>query len=160
VLKLVSPGMAHKARHGGVRLHLWTEEAVRTAFHDLDVLGRTAAAGGFAVLVERQLSGIEIFVGRVRHPRLGVLVGIGPGGGDVEHEGAVRWQWGPVGPAEVAAVLPVGDAHAQAIAALVAAMESLDPQTIETNPVFLTDDGRAVVADALVETAEEMGARS
>ena len=84
VLKLVSPAMPHKAARGGVHLDLWTDDAVRAAYADLDALGRRETPERYTVLVERQLTGTELFVARVRHPRLGVLVGIGPGGGDVE----------------------------------------------------------------------------
>jgi acetate---CoA ligase (ADP-forming) len=152
VLKLVSPQIPHKADAGGVRLHLWTEEAVRKAFVDLDGLGREAAPDGHAVLVERQVDGEEVFVGVLRHPDLGPLVGLGPGGSGVERAAGVRWQWAPVGPDDVRAVLPVDGARAREIAALVAAMLQVpDASTVEVNPAILTDDGRAVVADALVE---------
>jgi len=144
VLKLVSAALPHKAEHGGVRLHLWTPAAVRTAFDALDALGRRLAPGDYTVLVERQLTGVELFVARVEHPRLGPLVGIGPGGTGVESAGGVRWQWAPVGVGELR--------HAPAaVWALVAAMGALEASTVEANPVFLTADGAAVVADALIE---------
>ena len=147
------PRLPHKAARGGVHLDLWTDDAVRAAYADLDALGRRETPERYTVLVERQLTGTELFVARVRHPRLGVLVGIGPGGGDVESAGAVRWQWGPVGVAEVrgAAGVRLGEAHAAAVAALVGAMATVGASTVEANPVFLTGDGAAVVADALIE---------
>ncbi|GAA1875048.1 acetate--CoA ligase family protein [Asanoa iriomotensis] len=153
VVKLVSPSLPHKAAHGGVRLNVWTADAVRAAYADLDALGHAVAPGGHVVLVERQLTGIEVFVGVVRHPTLGTLVGIGPGGGDVEHAGAVRWHWAPVSTADIHAALPrpATEEHATAVARLVETMTALDAPTAETNPVFLTADGRAVVADALIE---------
>ncbi|ASW55604.1 acetate--CoA ligase family protein [Plantactinospora sp. KBS50] len=151
VAKLVSPGMPHKAQHGGVRLHLWNADAVRAAFDALTAIGRRKTPDDFTILLERQVTGVELFVARIRHPRLGPLVGIGPGGSDVERSGAVRWQWGPVGAAEVRAVSGLADAHADAVAALLAAMETIPANTVEVNPVFLTDDGQAVVADALIE---------
>ncbi|BCB83062.1 acetate--CoA ligase family protein [Phytohabitans suffuscus] len=155
VAKLISKALPHKANHGGVRLGLWTGAAVRQAYEDLDALGARLAPDDHRVLVERQLAGDELFVARTRHPRLGPLVGAGPGGSNVEGARAVRWQWGPVGPDELVASGAVGPAHAEAVAALLAAMERIDAVTAETNPVFLTGDGRAVVADALIEIDPE-----
>lgn len=148
VAKLVSPSVPHKAAQGGVRLHLWTPEMVSQAFKELDALG-SRIASDHTILVEKQVSGIEVFVSRVRHRRLGPLVGIGPGGTGVEQARGVRWQWEPVGPQQIQAVLP--GAHAAALVRLVAAMARVDLPMIEVNPVILTEDGAAVVVDALAE---------
>jgi hypothetical protein len=167
VLKLASAWLPHKAAGGGLRLHLWTPEAVRTAYQDLAARGRDLPGEPARLLLERQESGPELFVGCVRHPRLGRLVGIGPGGSGVEQTRAVRWHWAPVRAADVAAASPAaGGPHAAAVARLTGRMlRLLDPDrgrpggpwpcihTVEVNPVILTEGGGAVVADALVALA-------
>jgi acyl-CoA synthetase (NDP forming) len=167
VLKLSSPRLPHKAAAGGLRLHLWTPAAVRTAYQDLAARGRDLPGEPARLLLERQVSGPELFVGCVRHPRLGRLVGIGPGGSGVEQTRAVRWHWAPVRAADVAAASPAaGGPHAAAVARLTGRMlRLLDPDrgrpggpwpcihTVEVNPVILTEGGGAVVADALVALA-------
>jgi acyl-CoA synthetase (NDP forming) len=173
VLKLSSQRLPHKAARGGVRLDLWTRAAVRAAFGALtelaDELAREQAAGPAAelageatggpaaeltgeparLLVERQAAGPELFVGAVRHDRLGVLVGIGPGGSGVEQARAVRWRWAPIAPEDVRAASGVG-ALVDVMVRLVAD-PALGVHTVETNPVILTGDGQALVADALIE---------
>jgi acyl-CoA synthetase (NDP forming) len=163
VLKLSSAWLPHKAAAGGLRLHLWTPEAVRTAYQDLAARGRDLPGEPARLLLERQESGPELFVGCVRHPRLGRLVGIGPGGSGVEQTRAVRWHWAPVRAADVIAASPAaGDRHATAVARLTGSMLRLLDRagpggpagpgihTVEVNPVILTAGGGAVVADALV----------
>jgi acyl-CoA synthetase (NDP forming) len=159
VLKLISESLPHKADQGGVKLNLWTSDAVAEAFTELSELGRELAGDSFRILVEEQLAGPEVFLGCVRHPTLGSLVGIGPGGSGVENSRAVRWQWAPLTIEDVPALIEGGplkrlsDGHVRAIvevAAVMAGLVATGPDTVETNPVILTADGRAVVADALV----------
>jgi hypothetical protein len=158
-MKLISESLPHKADRGGVKLNLWTGDAVAEAFTELSELGRELVGDSYRILVEEQLAGPEVFVGCVRHPSLGTLVGIGPGGSGVEHSRAVRWQWAPLMIEDVPALLADGllkklsDDHAQAVVDVAAVMSGLvaaGPDTVETNPVILTADGRAVIADALV----------
>jgi acyl-CoA synthetase (NDP forming) len=159
VLKLVSGRLPHKAAAGGLRLDLWTPAAVRAAFAALDATGRRLP-GRARLLLERQEAGPELFVGCVRHPRLGPLVGIGPGGHGVEQSRAVRWHWAPARAKDAASV---AGGHAAAVAGLTGAMLRLlaggEPPvtTVEANPVILTGDGRAVAVDALIELAEPAG---
>jgi acyl-CoA synthetase (NDP forming) len=159
VLKLISESLPHKAERGGVKLNLWTGGAVAQAFAELSTLGLELAGESFRILVEEQLSGPEVFVGCIRHPTLGSLVGIGPGGTGVESSRAVRWQWAPLTIGDVAALLedgklkPLSEDHMQAlvdVAAVMSGLAAAGPGTVETNPVILTAGGRAVVADALV----------
>jgi acyl-CoA synthetase (NDP forming) len=156
VLKVVSPNLAHKAAAGGLRLHLWTDTAVRAAFDDLAVVaGRHRAA---RLLVERQDRGAEIFVSCARHPSLGLLVGIGRGGTGVEEAGTVSWAWPPIGPDDVREALgpSVTEPHVTGLVDVAGGLVRLltdEPRahTAETNPVLLTPEGRTVVVDALVE---------
>jgi hypothetical protein len=156
VLKVVSPNLAHKAAAGGLRLHLWTDTAVRAAFDDLAVVaGRHRAA---RLLVERQDRGAEIFVSCARHPSLGLLVGIGRGGTGVEEAGTVSWAWPPIGPDDVREALgpSVTEPHVTGLVDVAGGLVRLltdEPRahTAETKPVLLTPEGRTVVVDALVE---------
>jgi acyl-CoA synthetase (NDP forming) len=172
VLKLVSPDLVHKARHGGVRLDLLRPDEVRSAYDALADLARHRAGtdGGWQVLVERQVRGVEVFVGATRHPGLGPIVGIGRGGVDVEEAGGVSWTWGPVTSTTVADALPPQPrlsadqerAVAEVANLLLAVVRT--PQahvrTVETNPVIVTRNGEAVVVDAylLLDPDDRQGA--
>lgn len=162
-MKVVSPLLAHKVSQGALRIDLWSEEAVREAFGELTRIGAQLSGPRFRILVERQESGEEIFLGCVRHRELGVLLGIGPGGTGVEQTKGVRWLWPPVGPGEVSEAIadrpasaPPSDAHVDGLARTAMAMawivaEHPTIHTVEANPVMLTHDGRVVVVDALIE---------
>jgi acetate---CoA ligase (ADP-forming) len=164
VMKLVGAALPHKASCGALRLNLWNDDAVRRAFDELaDVNGRVGQ--GFRILVERQESGREVFLGCVRQGELGVLVGIGPGGSNVEQTRAVRWLWPPVPEQDIREALGDGlsEPHARQLTQLANTMTLILTgqqaiQTVETNPILLTPDGRAVVVDALVELAADMSA--
>jgi acyl-CoA synthetase (NDP forming) len=78
VLKVVSPGLAHKTEMGGVKVDLTNEEDVRVGYdeivaatEDLDVEG---------IRVERFHPGLEVIVGAIVDDGFGPLVSIGLGG--------------------------------------------------------------------------------
>jgi acyl-CoA synthetase (NDP forming) len=78
VLKTAEEAIHHKTEADGVRLGLGDRDAVGAAYDDL------AARLGPRVLVQRQVSGVEVALGMVRDPLLGPLVMIAAGGTLVE----------------------------------------------------------------------------
>ena len=80
VVKVSSPGLAHKTEIGGVALDLGTPEAVAKAF--TAVIGSASAAGLTVegARVERFRPGLEVIVGAVIDPVFGPLVSVGLGG--------------------------------------------------------------------------------
>ncbi len=78
VLKTAEDEIHHKTEADGVRLGLGDRDAVGAAYDDL------AARLGPRVLVQSQLSGVEVALGIVRDPLLGPLVLVAAGGTLVE----------------------------------------------------------------------------
>jgi acetate---CoA ligase (ADP-forming) len=78
VLKTAEDEIHHKTEADGVRLGLEDRDAVGTAYDDL------AARLGPRVLVQNQLTGVEVALGIVRDPLLGPLVVVAAGGTLVE----------------------------------------------------------------------------
>jgi acetate---CoA ligase (ADP-forming) len=78
VLKTAAPGVHHKTEVDGVRLGIADVDAALAAYDDL------ASRLGPRVLVQRQLSGVEVALGIVRDPLLGPLVMVAAGGTLVE----------------------------------------------------------------------------
>ena len=80
VVKVNSPGLAHKTEVGGVALDLGTPEAVATAF---EMVIESATAAGLTVTgarVERYRPGMEVIIGGIVDPVFGKLVSVGLGG--------------------------------------------------------------------------------
>ena len=88
---------AHRTELGGVRLDLADADAVRAAAEELLEQG--------PVLVQRQLSGVEIAVGAVRDPVFGPVVMVGLGGIWVEVLGDVAFAMAPLHRAEARSLL-------------------------------------------------------
>ncbi len=78
VLKTAEEAIHHKTEADGVRLGLADGDAVGTAYDDL------AERLGPRVLVQQQVSGVEVALGIVRDPLLGPLVVVAAGGVLVE----------------------------------------------------------------------------
>ena len=78
VLKTAEDAIHHKTEADGVRLGLGDRDAVGAAYDDL------AARLGPRVLVQSQLTGVEVALGIVRDPLLGPLVVVAAGGTLVE----------------------------------------------------------------------------
>jgi len=78
VLKVVSPGLAHKTEMGGVKVDLATEEEVRVGYDE--IVATTAALDVEGIRVERFHSGLEVIVGAIVDDGFGPLVSIGLGG--------------------------------------------------------------------------------
>jgi len=79
VLKLVSPAITHKSDVGGVRTGVESAEAAAAVADEF-----LRRAGVAAVLIQPQLTGIEVIVGGYRDPTFGPVVAVGLGGTLVE----------------------------------------------------------------------------
>jgi acetyltransferase len=89
VVKTAEPSIEHRADVGGVRVGLATRHEVADAYRDLSRLGT-------AVLVQPQLTGIEMVVGGLRDPAFGPVVMTGLGGTVVELLEDVTFALAPV----------------------------------------------------------------
>ena len=162
VLKTAEAEVHHKTEADGVRLGLESADEVRAAYDDL------AARLGPAVLVQRQVTGVEVALGIVADPLLGPLVMVAAGGTLVElvadravvlppvdHETALA----AIGGLRVATLLDgfrgAGKADIGALADAVVALGQLALELgdhlagLDLNPVVVTPDA-AYVVDALV----------
>jgi acyl-CoA synthetase (NDP forming) len=100
VAKVAHPALTHKSDVGGVRLGLFTADAVRSAAADL-----LALADGAAVLVQPQREGIELVIGGIRDPDWGPVIMTGFGGVLVEARRDVQLAVAPVDEAQAGAML-------------------------------------------------------
>lgn len=162
-LKGLSPGVAHKAAAGLVRLHLGSAEEVAQAARAMD-------AGLF--LIQRMQTGrVEAIAAVTRDPQLGPFLLFGPGGVDVERSGETVMTPFPVGAEELRRLIrtsPLGERLAALpeyasetaetnLATLLAALGSFalahphDVKAAEVNPVIVTGDGTCIGVDALIE---------
>ena len=157
---------AHRTELGGVRLDLADEAAVRAAATELLTQG--------PVLVQRQLSGVEIAVGGVRDPVFGPVVMVGLGGIWVEVLGDVAFAMAPLHRAEArtlldglrGAALLTGarggpSVDLDALADVVVAAGNLllacpDVVELDLNPVLATADS-AVAVDWKIGVAPRYG---
>ncbi|WZH51005.1 MAG: acetate--CoA ligase family protein [Nocardioides alkalitolerans] len=180
VLKVVSPGLAHKSDIGGVRVGVRGEDAVRAA-HDGIVTAVTAAAPGLRVdgiLVEEMVDDVELelIVGVHVDPVFGHVLTVGAGGVLVELLDDVQRRLLPVDERTARAMVdelrvsallhghrgtPPLDVDALVDLLLrVSDLVTADPdvQQLELNPVVLRpagSDGPTVVAvDAVVERGQ------
>jgi acetate---CoA ligase (ADP-forming) len=82
VLKIVSLQWLHKSDLGGVCLNIKNGEELRTAFNELLSHFRRQTPSGElqGILVQKQVSGIEVLMGIKRDPQLGPVVVVGTGG--------------------------------------------------------------------------------
>ena len=157
---------AHRTELGGVRLDLADEAAVCAAATELLTQG--------PVLVQRQLSGVEIAVGGVRDPVFGPVVMVGLGGIWVEVLGDVAFAMAPLDRAEARSLLeslrgaalltgarggPSVDLDALADVVVAAGnLLSACPDVVELdlNPVLATADS-AVAVDWKIGVAPRYG---
>ena len=89
VMKTAEPAIEHRADVGGVHVGLSTRQEVAAAYRDLSRLGS-------AVLVQPQLTGVEMVVGGLRDPAFGPVVMTGLGGTVVELLQDVTFALAPV----------------------------------------------------------------
>jgi acetyl-CoA synthetase len=80
VVKVSSPGLAHKTELGGVRLGLESAESVADAFEEVVAAARSAGLEVAGARLERYRPGLELNVGALVDPVFGPLVSVGMGG--------------------------------------------------------------------------------
>ncbi|MBS0293273.1 MAG: acetate--CoA ligase family protein [Proteobacteria bacterium] len=173
VLKVLSPGIAHKSEVGGVRLHLADARQVREAFVQVLASARACAPGARidGALVGAMESGVaELILGVTRDPVFGMALTVGLGGVLTELYKDVSHRLLPVDEAMAREMLeelrafplltgyrgrPPGDVDAAcaAIAAFSRAVLALGSQVdeVEVNPLLVKPACQGVcMLDALV----------
>ncbi|HET7172301.1 MAG TPA: acetate--CoA ligase family protein [Gaiellales bacterium] len=148
--------VAHKARVGGVALHLADAASVRAAAERM---------GGSVVVAEQASGGVELLIGAVRDPEHGATVAVGIGGGLAEQLDLVTAALAPLddaGARRLVDSLPalgrlLGDVPQGLIDAIVAASQMVaeHPEIVEldVNPLLVTAE-RAVALDCLIVLKE------
>jgi hypothetical protein len=149
--------VAHKAKVGGVALHLADAASVRTAAERM---------GGRVVVAEQVSTGVEVLIGAVRDLEYGATVAVGIGGGLAEQLDLVTAALAPLdeeGARRLVDSLPVlgrmlgGHVPRGLIDAIVAASEMVaeHPEVVEVdvNPLLVTPE-RAVALDCLIVLKE------
>jgi acyl-CoA synthetase (NDP forming) len=96
VVKVSSPGLAHKTEVGGVVLDLRNPDQVAAAFNQVLAAARSAGLGVDGARVERYRPGPEVIVGALIDPVFGPLVSVGMGGILTELLGDVVFAPAPV----------------------------------------------------------------
>lgn len=161
VVKITDEAIVHKTELGGVVTGLRTEAEVENAIQGLQQRGFES------YLIEPHVDGVEVLVGGVRDPRLGVFVVVGWGGTLTELIDSTAMALAPVTAEEVEALLdetlvaPLLDGwrgaspvDRRALAELVSrvggiVMESPDIVEIDLNPVIVNENG-AIIVDAAI----------
>ena len=149
--------VAHKARVGGVALHLADAASVRSAAERM---------GGRVVVAEQVSGGVEVLVGAVRDPDYGATIVVGIGGSLAEQLDLVAAALAPLddaGARRVIAAVPalvrlLGGAPPQALIDAVVAVSQLmaeHPEALEidVNPLLVSGE-RAVALDCLIVLKE------
>jgi len=131
VLKASVTDVAHKSDWGGVAVGLTGAQEIRAAWTQIRGRAEAAFPGRFrGAWLQQQVSGIEVYVGGIRHPDLGPFLVVGRGGVGVER-GEVSF-----------AALPAGE-------------ESLDHalRNLGSYDAVLTERGRESVEPAVLLAA-------
>jgi acyl-CoA synthetase (NDP forming) len=132
-LKIVAPGVLHKADVGGVRLHLRGAAAVRRAAEKMSAaVKRTAGVEPTGFVVQRMaLAGVETLVGVVNDVQFGPTLACGAGGTLVELLRDVSVRLTPLTRSDAASMLrelrgfPLLEGYRGASACDVAALEGM-----------------------------------
>ncbi len=167
VLKTAETSVAHRTELGGVRVGLESPDEIAAAYRDLSRLGPE-------VLVQPQLSGLEMMVGGLRDPSFGPAVMTGLGGTVVELLQDVTFALAPVTEEEAIGMIerlkgfpllcgyrnrpPV---ELGPLAAVIAGVSRLlashsDIAEMDLNPVMVTETG-AIAVDWKIYIAESDG---
>jgi acetyltransferase len=149
--------VAHKARVGGVALHLADAASVRAAAERM---------GGRVVIAEQASGGVEVLVGGVRDPDYGPTVVVGIGGGLAEQLDLVAAALAPVdaaGARRLIAAVPalvrlLGGSPPDSLLDAVVCVSQLmaeHPEALEidVNPLLVSGE-RAVALDCLIVLKE------
>ena len=169
VAKLCGDGIAHKPERGLVRLGLADAAAVEAAAGELLAAARPED-GDVGVLVAPMVRGArELIAGLHRDPQFGLTVMLGLGGVLAEAVGRVAFRMVPLDrvdaeellddlglPALLGPVRGAAPVDRAAVADLVLALAGFGEAeagvaSVDLNPVLITQDGRPVAVDALVE---------
>lgn len=163
VVKLVAPGLVHKARVGGVAVGCRSASDAQRAAEEVLEAARSHGVDPSGVLVEEAVEGKELFVSFERDPWYGPFLLLAPGGGEVEKAASTQVVglpasdddlWRAAKTAERAWGLPVGnDAVVGLLSTLGRAFTHgpLRPwRTVELNPVILGHAGPRPVDVVLV----------
>lgn len=167
-LKISSPEVFHKASSGLLALGL-DERSLPDAIGRLDAAATALGLRSRRWLLEHQVDvRAELYVGCTIDPHLGPVIGVGPGGGDVELVRHVVWATCPMGEADARALVDrdeqlrrwctfrgVEPEHLDAVAAAMASIsrwfvDEAGPQELEINPLAVTNDGRILALDAVI----------
>jgi acyl-CoA synthetase (NDP forming) len=167
VCKVLADKIDHKSDIGGVIVGVADADRVREAFDALSAIGSNATGTAGAVLVQRQVRGVEVLVGGRRDQQFGPVVTIGVGGTLAELLRDTASMLAPVSREWAGRMLDscrVGDlcrglrgeaaADREALIDVVVRIGSAlvaEPRIreMEINPLMATPDG-AVAVDALI----------
>lgn len=167
-MKLLSPGVSHKAARGHVRLAIRDLASAVEAADELLDLRDTYDPGALVVVEEMALGVAEVFVGVRRDDEFGALVVLARGGVDVERpESRATVSALPATGADVermlastGLVLPTGAAGVRlhdeltdlvaTLGELLAAGEPEGLDAVDVNPVVVEREGHCVLVDALL----------
>ena len=152
VMKISPDEPVHKTEVGGVRLNVERDE-VEGYFAELSKISKR-------VLLQRQLSGVEVFVGGIRDEVFGPAVLVGLGGIYVEVLRSVSYGLSPVSEQEALELMSeskvldaltarrrgydVGSA-ARAIASISNMIVDLNIRELDVNPLIVNEDGAFAV---------------
>ncbi len=173
-LKLIAPGLAHKAAVGGVCLGLTSAAEVQAGATRLFERGAELGLGTGhpELLVEPMCRGIEVFLGITNHPELGPVVVCGRGGVDVERDRRVSFRSFPFARDDVRDVLEeqsllscvrsagAAERLVEHVCTILLALGHTWQQapavvrSIDLNPVMVDERGECTVVDALIELYE------
>lgn len=174
VLKVVSPGIAHKSDVGGVKLNLLNRDAVGAAFDEIMANARRAepSANILGVSVQQMAKqGTEVIIGMTTDPQFGPVMMFGLGGIMVEVLKDVSFRLVPLSEKDAGQMIdeikgrpvlsgvrgqPPADIDAlkQAIIQVSRFVEKHpEVRELDLNPVFAYPDG-AVAVDARIVVAE------
>ncbi len=166
-LKLLSQRMLHRGVGHGVLLGLSDADAVRAAWARIQAVAE--GLGDARILVQRMApAGVEMIIGAVRDPELGLVMAVGAGGADVDSRSDAAFCTLPLTRRQAARLLkrlPVLQGQAidhEALIKVVLLIAGLLEQTgenfdeVDVNPVIVGGPGAGVVAvDALMVLRNE-----
>ncbi|MFB6191368.1 MAG: acetate--CoA ligase family protein, partial [Candidatus Nanohaloarchaea archaeon] len=169
VMKVEAPDIHHKTDMDGVRTGLGTKKEVRDAFNEIydNVYHDTGGKEIDGMLVQEELSGLEVAVGMKRDPQFGPMVMVGLGGIYIEALNDVSFGIAPVSEQEAERMIQQLQSH-ELFEGVRGEEHSLEPvkdaiialgqlgldfpeiQSVDINPLILRED-RAYAADVKVE---------
>ncbi len=169
VMKLVGERLAHKSERGLVRLGVADDASAMHAAREL-LAARRDDDGEVSLLVAERIEGSrELLLGLVRDPVFGPVIVLGAGGVTAEAIADVQMRVAPLHRSDLDEMLDSlrtsrlygafrgqGPVDRVALWNLVEAVQSLamdrtDVSSVDINPVIVTDDGRPIAVDALIE---------